>query len=254
MALTARTSAAHPQSHELPDPGPQTAPDRAEIRVTLGDVEAVRADIVARVEKTLTPAYGTVAAKAYALSLPRGDSEAAPAVAEGPSVDLVPDAGEYGLEWGAVIHLLLQRATRDAGADLAGLARSAFIQHELDPALAESAIGTVQATMSSDLWQRALRSPHRLVEIPFQVLLQNESVSVPTTVRGAIDLIFKEADGWVLVDVKTDKLPGGKADSLVEKYSPQVRLYADAWRECVRETVKETVLYFTQANLGIVLR
>ena len=40
----------------------------------------------------------------------------------------------------------------------------------------------------------------------------------------------------------------------VEKYSPQVRLYAEAWRSCVRETVKETVLYFAQAGLGIALR
>jgi ATP-dependent helicase/nuclease subunit A len=210
-----------------------------------------RAEIAARVGKTLTPAYGTVAAKAYALSLPKESSEEALGVARGHSADLLPGTGEYGLEWGAVIHLLLQRAMRDARADLGGLARSALVEHDLDPALAESAVATVQAIMSSDLWQRALRSPHRLVEVPFQVLLQNESVSVPTIVRGAIDLIFKEPDGWVLVDVKTDRLPGGKADSLVERYSPQVRLYADAWRDCVGENVKETVLYFTQAGTGI---
>jgi ATP-dependent helicase/nuclease subunit A len=239
---------------ELPDPSSQTAPARTEIGVTPDDVEVARAEIAARVEKTLTPAYGTVAAKAYALSLPKEDSEEAPAVARGDSADLLPGTGEYGLEWGAVIHLLLQRAMRDAGADLDGLARSALVQHDLDPTLAGSAVATVQAIMGSDLWQRALRSPHRLVEVPFQVLLDDGSVSVPTIVRGAIDLIFKEPDGWVLVDVKTDKLPGGKADSLVEKYSPQVRLYADAWCSCVGEKVKETVLYFTQAGLGIVLR
>jgi len=238
---------------ELPDPGPLTAPAHTEIRVTPDDVEVARAEIAARVETALTPAYGTVAAKAYALSLAKENSEEAPAVARGPSADLLPGTGEYGLEWGAVIHLLLQRAMRDAGADLDGLARSALVQHELDPTLAESVIATVQAIMSSDLWQRALRSSHRLVEVPFQVLLDNESASVPTIVRGAIDLIFREPDGWVLVDVKTDKLPGGRTDSLVEKYSPQVRLYADAWRDCVGEKVKETVLYFTQAGLAVVL-
>ncbi len=236
---------------ELPEPGPQTAPTRTEIQVTPDDVEVARAGIAARVERTLSPAYGTVAAKAYALSLSKDSSGEALPVATGPSADLLSGTGEYGMEWGAVIHLLLQHAVRDAGADLDGLARSAITQHELDPTLAGSAVAMVQAIISSDLWQRALRSPHRLVEVPFQVMLGGEAASVPTIVRGAIDLIFKEPDGWVLVDVKTDKLPGGKADSLVEKYGPQVRLYADAWYDCVGERVKEKVLYFTQAGAAV---
>ena len=241
------------EATELPDPGPQAAPVRTEIRVTPDDVEAARAEIAAHVEGSLTLTYDTVAAKAYAVSLPREVGEAAPSVVDGHFVDALSGSGEAGPEWGSVIHLLLQRATRDAGVGLDGLARSALIHHELDPALAESAISTVQAIMRSELWQRALRSSQRFVEVPFQVLLTSQSVSVPTVVRGAIDLIFREPDGWVLVDVKTDRLPGSRTEPLVGKYGPQVRLYADAWRDCVGEEVKETVLYFTQADLAVVI-
>ena len=67
--------------------------------------------------------------------------------------------------------------------------------------------------------------------------------------RGAIDLIFKEEDGWVLVDYKTDSLVGKEPGDLVRKYAPQVRLYAAAWEECAGEAGKETALYFTQADL-----
>jgi len=238
---------------ELPDPGPQAPPDRAEVAISEDDVESARAGIAMRREKVLTPAYATVAAKAYALSLPKGSLEVTQVAPQGSVDGLSFDAGEQGLDWGAVIHLLLQHAMRDSHVDLEGLARTALIQHELDPALSEPAINTVKSIMSSDLWQRALCSPQRLIEVPFEVLKEGESVSMPTLVRGVIDLIFKEPDGWVLVDVKTDRLPDGKVDSLVERYAPQVQLYASAWQNCVGDVVKETVLYFTQAGIAVVL-
>jgi len=62
-------------------------------------------------------------------------------------------------------------------------------------------------------------------------------------------LVFKEADGWVLVDYKTDSLPSGKPEALVDRYAPQVRLYAESWARITGEKVKEIGLYFSRADL-----
>jgi len=39
---------------------------------------------------------------------------------------------------------------------------------------------------------------------------------------------FKTADGWTLIDYKTDQLGPG-VDQLAERYAPQIRAYADHW-------------------------
>jgi ATP-dependent helicase/nuclease subunit A len=69
---------------------------------------------------------------------------------------------------------------------------------------------------------------------------------VETVVRGVIDLVFGEEDGWVVVDYKTDAVQGkGALDAAAAKYAPQVRLYARAWERGTGEKVKETWLLFT---------
>jgi ATP-dependent helicase/nuclease subunit A len=86
------------------------------------------------------------------------------------------------------------------------------------------------------------------VEVPFEILLQREK-DLPVLVRGSIDLVFEEVDGWVIVDYKTDSLPAGTPGVLVDKYAPQVRLYAESWERMTGEKVKEMGLYFSRANL-----
>jgi hypothetical protein len=44
----------------------------------------------------------------------------------------------------------------------------------------------------------------------------------------SIDLAFKTADGWPLIDYKTDQLGPG-VDQLTARYAPQIRAYADRW-------------------------
>jgi ATP-dependent exoDNAse (exonuclease V) beta subunit len=43
-----------------------------------------------------------------------------------------------------------------------------------------------------------------------------------------IDLAFRTADGWTVIDYKTDQLGAG-VDLLVARYAPQIRAYADHW-------------------------
>jgi ATP-dependent helicase/nuclease subunit A len=51
--------------------------------------------------------------------------------------------------------------------------------------------------------------------------------------EGRIDLVFRDARGWVVLDYKTDEIPRGEADPdayFRERYAPQLREYADALR------------------------
>src|SRR5207245_2558066 len=91
------------------------------------------------------------------------------------------------------------------------------------------------------LWKRAGKSRKRLTEVPFVV-------GDGALVRGVIDLAFEEADGWVIVDYKTDRATGERLEALTETYRPQLLAYRAAWEQALRQPVKETGLYFTHAR------
>lgn len=63
--------------------------------------------------------------------------------------------------------------------------------------------------------------------------------------EGVIDLVFEEADGWVVVDYKTDVGTDPRFAERVAGYRRQVDLYADAWGSLTGDPVKERVLFFT---------
>ena len=75
-------------------------------------------------------------------------------------------------------------------------------------------------------------------------------------VRGVIDLAFRAAEGWTLVDFKTDQIASADADeagkdrldALTERYAPQVRAYASYWSRHAGEDIHRAGLWFTDAN------
>ena len=72
------------------------------------------------------------------------------------------------------------------------------------------------------------------------------SVAEPRRVlEGVIDLAFKEADGWVVADYKTDVGTDPEFSVREAAYRRQVELYAEAWARLTGEPVKERVLFFT---------
>jgi ATP-dependent helicase/nuclease subunit A len=64
-------------------------------------------------------------------------------------------------------------------------------------------------------------------------------------VEGVIDLAFKEAEGWVIADYKTDVGTDPDFARREVSYRRQVELYAEAWSRLTGEPVKERVLFFT---------
>ena len=200
--------------------------------VTSGSVRDAAAEIQQRWETVLRPTYATAAAKAISLSDGRRGVT----------------SGEHGTEWGTVIHLLLETAMRSPGVDLKPLAASVLTDKGLAAELAETAVQTVRKVVESAIWQRAMASPQRLVEVPFQTLLAPEKPAkgdVPTLLRGVIDLVFLEQPGWVIVDYKTDRAAVGAVPGLTEHYAPQLRTYAKVWSDLTGQEIQEMGLFFT---------
>ncbi|HSM60316.1 MAG TPA: UvrD-helicase domain-containing protein [Longimicrobiales bacterium] len=69
--------------------------------------------------------------------------------------------------------------------------------------------------------------------------------AIPSILEGVIDLAFREPDGWVVADYKTDVGADPDFASRLEAYRRQVDLYAAAWSRLTGEKVKERVLFFT---------
>ena len=56
-----------------------------------------------------------------------------------------------------------------------------------------------------------------------------------------MDLIFKEDDGWIIVDYKTDDFE--KYPKREKAYYEQLKMYAELWQKMTGEKVKEKILY-----------
>ena len=137
---------------------------------------------------------------------------------------------DTGMAWGSLIHFLLEHAMRGAQRDRAHLARLAswfaFDKPELRRVIPE-ALDTVERVMAAEFWKQAMAAEERAVEVPFAVRVEAGGAA-PRLLHGVIDLAFKTADGWVLIDYKTDQLGAG-VDQLAAQYAPQIRAYADHW-------------------------
>jgi ATP-dependent helicase/nuclease subunit A len=138
-----------------------------------------------------------------------------------------------GMEWGHIIHRLLEAAMRDASADLPALARNLFAETDRPTTDLEDALALVDAARRSPLWTRALAAKRRLVEVPFALTVPSAELGLPhppaeTLLTGAIDLLFEDESGWTLVDYKSDHI-AGNLEALARWYAPQIRHYRRYW-------------------------
>lgn len=243
-----------PADSALADPGPQALPGNAPRDLTLDEIRSASEDISKRLSQCLEPTHEARAAKEFALSqysIDLGPSEnllyepeeASDGVEAGPRVQ-----GEDAVALGEIIHLLIEASTKYPDSELDGMAAAALEARGLDLDLTRYAVTMTRSVTRSPLWQRVLASPRRLTEVPFQFMLMGEG-PVPTLLRGVIDLAFREAGGWVLVDYKTDRIRGRSPEALLDPYRPQMEIYAKAWEDCSGETVTEALIYFLETGL-----
>jgi len=155
-----------------------------------------------------------------------------------------PADGAHGTEWGSVIHAALHAAMQNPEADLNEYARQLLMEYDLSLDLVQKVVSTVQSVMRSTIWKKASESEKCFTEIPFQIYRPAKDTGVlPALIRGSIDLVFRDREGWTLVDYKTDTFAGTSAEKLARTYGPQLRVYADAWALCTGERIKKAALY-----------
>lgn len=154
-------------------------------------------------------------------------------------------SGDYGMDWGSAVHSLMETMMRRPEANLVTLAARACVHYELEQSRADELVELVQQVRQSSLWQRAMRSECCYVEVPVDAV---ESNDVLVMHRGVIDLLFKQEDGWVIVDYKTDDLSEDNLATAVRRYRPQIESYAKYWEQISDEFVVERGLYFTRVD------
>ncbi len=163
--------------------------------------------------------------------------------------DLLPGR-EYGMEWGALLHRLLETRMQRQEADLRPLAASIVGEQGLPESFIDEAIHAVKSLTEkpSGIFERARHAIHRQTETPFTCRMDDED-GKPVLLSGTVDLAFLEEDGWVIVDYKTDAAAADPAarERLTEAYSTQLENYVEAWRRCTGESVKESGIYYTAA-------
>ncbi|QCT01579.1 UvrD/REP helicase [Paenibacillus algicola] len=157
-----------------------------------------------------------------------------------------------GLAFGSVVHRAIELVGK-------GLAESeiedtmCYLADEEGMAAEHisEAIRVVKSVVASELWQRSLRASRRLFEVPLMIRKRADEISGLTYVRGVIDFLFEEEDGWVILDFKTDSVTGENLQSFIDFYRPQVQTYASEWERTFGYRVKEVGLYFVQLGVWI---
>ncbi|HEX2167927.1 MAG TPA: UvrD-helicase domain-containing protein [Longimicrobiales bacterium] len=245
----------------LPQPGRVA---REQLTATAGEIRAAIDETAARRHDHARPTYRVAAVtdRKGEVALEEG------AAAGGWAAGGTDAAHSRGTEWGTAVHDALQAASRGiTGEELRSALRNVLIGLDRpigtggEPAELDELVATVEAVQRSAVWQRAHAAQHTLVEVPFAVrftaeeyaraigTIAGDGAPAHEIVDGRIDLIFRESDGWVVVDYKSDAAGERIPADLLRRYRGQLALYAFAWERLTGERVKEKALLFTATGI-----
>lgn len=140
-----------------------------------------------------------------------------------------------GPTWGTIVHRALEACANGKRDRLETLGQKWLADEKLPPEQLPRLTELADKVMKSELWKRLLEAKEKYYEVPFSIMKEG------TVLSGVIDLAFKEEDGWVLVDYKTDDFE--KDPKRKEVYEKQLDMYAESWQKATGEKVKEKLLY-----------
>ncbi len=168
-------------------------------------------------------------------------------------VFMIPAKEADGAARGTVIHRFLSLAdldtVRSGGEDVNTLAamRDSMVEEQVfTPEEGEWIRPEAAARFfASDIGQRMLHSPEVHREWDFNLYLKDRGMIL----QGMIDCAFREGDGWILLDYKTDRIRDMGA--FVEEYRPQLEWYAAALRELTGRPVTESWLYALSVDKAV---
>lgn len=182
------------------------------------------------------------------------------AIKDGELLWSIPRIEGGGRDRGSALHYVLEQLVNGIGdggvIDETALISQALVDFELASVCREEFVGIVERFKESDLWKRLNGAFERFVEVPFSIKIQEGhrlydlyrgDANVPIILTGVIDLIFKEADGWVVVDYKSDRLFRDEDYQLLNiAYLSQLESYAVIFSELTGERVKGQELVFLE--------
>ncbi len=157
-----------------------------------------------------------------------------------------------GADRGTAVHKFLELcdfkvASNDIEQEKLRLISKGLVTNEEMEVLDASA---VESFFNSSVGSRLLSSSEVLKEYEFAILKDAVDMyeNVPETaktekivVQGKLDCAFKEEDGYVLIDYKTDNVTD--ENHYVSVYKNQLEIYADALYQCTEIPVKEIYIY-----------
>ena len=150
--------------------------------------------------------------------------------------------GRYGNAVGRAVHAVLQTVDLASGAGVEELAASQALAEGV-PDATEEVVAAVRSALASGIVRRAATCPHWR-EIYVGTLVDD------FLVEGYIDLLYRDDDGLVLVDYKTDTAVSAET---VQDYERQLEVYRRVLVESVGEPVVRSILLFPRPN-GVVTR
>lgn len=160
---------------------------------------------------------------------------------------------EKRLELGTAIHKLFETLIKDES-NLSPVIR--WIVENSDASyITEVMLRSIaEKFQSSKIWDRVKNSSEVYTEVPFsyKVVAGNSFAGVDMDencyINGYIDLIFRENDGWVIVDYKTCSTTEVKHE-LQRYYKPQLDAYKEVWESITGEKVNEIEIFFVEKHI-----
>lgn len=161
-----------------------------------------------------------------------------------------------GMSWGRVLHGALEAAMRDPKADLRLTAANLLAAEERPAGDLEDVLRIVEGVRKSPLWKRALASTNRLAEVPFALPVAPAELGLAgapesTVLQGAVDLVFEEADGWVLVDYKSDTVTPENRAALEAFYAAQIGHYRRYWEKLTGRPTRAGLFFLHTGELAM---
>jgi ATP-dependent helicase/nuclease subunit A len=149
----------------------------------------------------------------------------------------------HGAPYGSAIHSLFEwaiRWRRSGFSDAAAIAKVDRLWAEWGTNVQKSeALGALAGLRGSELWGRLASTDDVLTEIDVSA----------TEVVGAIDLAYRDAAGWHLVDFKTDvAMDEAAVAAAVDRHAGQLRAYADIWAAATGAPPASLSIYLTDTG------
>jgi len=161
-----------------------------------------------------------------------------------------------GAKLGTLVHAVMEHISFKEDTATAAAARlyAREIITDAERDAIEKNAAMIDAFFTTELAARIRRSQRIIKEMPFNLLVPAEEIGyesgLKVAVQGVLDLAFLEEGKWVLVDYKTDYVPGD-VQEYKKIYEKQLDLYAKALRSITGITVAEKWLCFLRDNIQV---